>query len=57
VIITQNREEKFMVIDVYYYEQQEETLSLLKILALGQYEIEQGLFRSADEVFSDLDLE
>ncbi len=55
VIITQNGEAKFVVIDVHSYEQQEETLSLLKILALGQHEIEQGLFRSATEVFSDLD--
>ncbi len=57
VIITQNGEAKFVVIDVHSYEQQEETLSLLKILALGQHEIEQGLFRSAAEVFSDLDKE
>lgn len=57
VIITQNGEAKFVVIDVHSYEQQEETLSLLKILALGQHEIEQGLFRSATEVFSDLDKE
>ncbi len=57
VIITQNGEAKFVVIDVHSYEQQEETLTLLKILALGQHEIEQGLFRSATEVFSDLDKE
>ena len=57
VIITQNGEAKFVVIDVHSYEQQEETLSLLKILALGQHEIEQGLFRSATELFSDLDKE
>lgn len=38
-------------------EQQEETLNLLKILALGQHEIAQRLFRSADEVFSDLYLD
>lgn len=57
VIITQNGEAKFVVIDVHSYEQQEKTLSLLKILALGQHEIEQGLFRSATEVFSDLDKE
>ena len=57
VIITQNGEAKFVVIDVHSYEQQEETLSLLKILALGQHEIEQGLFRSATEVFSYLDKE
>ncbi len=43
--------------DVHSYEKQEETLNLPKILALDQREIEQGLFRPADEVFSDLDTE
>ncbi len=55
MIITQNGEAKFVVIDMHSYEQQEETLNLLKILALGQREIAQGLFRSADRVFSDFD--
>lgn len=57
MVITQNGEAKFVVIDVHSYEQQEETLALLKILALGQRAIEQGRFRSAAEVFADLDKE
>jgi prevent-host-death family protein len=57
LIITQNGEAKFVVIDVCSYEKQEETLALLKILALGQREIEQKRFRSASAVFSDLDKE
>jgi hypothetical protein len=39
------------------YEEHEETLALLKILALGNREIEQGNFRPAHEVFADLDKE
>ena len=44
--------------DVKSYEVQEETLALMKILALGNREIEQGKFRNAEnaeDVFADLD--
>ena len=41
--------------DVKSYEEQEETLALLKILALGNREIEQGKFRDTEDVFADLD--
>ena len=44
-----------MVMDVKSYEEQEETVALLKILALGNREIEQGRFRPADDVFAALD--
>ncbi|NNM59806.1 MAG: hypothetical protein HKM04_08325 [Legionellales bacterium] len=33
----------------------EKALSLFNILALGQNQIETGLFRSAGDVFADLD--
>lgn len=55
MLITQNGEAKLVVMDVRTYEEHEETLALLKILALGNKEIEQGKFRSADEVFAELD--
>ncbi|AAO90189.1 type II toxin-antitoxin system Phd/YefM family antitoxin [Coxiella burnetii] len=55
MLITQNGEAKLVVLDVKSYEEYEETLSLLKILSLGQKEIEKGQFRSADDVFADLD--
>lgn len=55
MLITQNGEAKLVVMDVRSYEEHEETLALLKILALGNHEIEQGNFRSADDVFKDLD--
>lgn len=41
--------------DVKSYEEQEETLALLKILALGNREIEQGKFRDTEDVFAELD--
>lgn len=55
LLITQNGEAKLVVMDVKSYEEQEETLALLKILALGNREIEQGKFRDAEEVFAELD--
>jgi len=57
MLITQNGEAKLVVMDVHSYEEQEETLALLKLLALGNQEIEQGKFRLADDVFHDLDKE
>ncbi len=55
LLITQNGEAKLVVIDVKSFEESEETLALLKILALGNREIEQEKFRTIDEVFAELD--
>lgn len=55
LLITQNGEAKLVVLDVKSYEEYEETLALLKILALGNQQIEQKHFRSANDVFADLD--
>lgn len=55
LLITQNGEAKLVVMDVKSYEEQEETLALLKILALGNREIEQGKFRDVEDVFAELD--
>ena len=57
LLITQNGEAKLVVMDVRTYEEQEQTLALLKILALGNREIELGRFRTASDVFADLDSE
>ncbi|CAN5606163.1 type II toxin-antitoxin system Phd/YefM family antitoxin [soil metagenome] len=57
MLITQNGEAKLVVMDVRSYEAHEETLSMLKLLALGNREIEQGQFRDMDAVFAELDLE
>ena len=42
LIITQNGEAKIVVQDIKSYEENEETLAMLKILALGNSQIEQG---------------
>lgn len=57
MLITQNGEAKLVVMDVKSFEEQEETMALLKILALGQKEIEEGKFYSAASVLSELDKE
>lgn len=54
MLITQNGEAKLVVMDVKSYEEQEATLALLKLLALGNREIENGHFRCAEDVFTEL---
>ena len=55
LLITQNGEAKLAVIDIKSFEEREETLSLLKILALGNSEIEQQKYQEVENLFSDLD--
>jgi len=54
ILITQNGEAKAVLQDVVSYEQMQETLALLKLLAMGDREIERGQFKPVDEVFADL---
>jgi prevent-host-death family protein len=42
IIITQNGEAKAVLIDVHSYEQSQETLALLQILAIGKRQVEAG---------------
>ncbi len=55
LLITQNGEAKLVILDVKSYEDWEESLALLKLLALGNREIEQGKFRDIETVFAELD--
>ncbi len=55
LVITQNGEATMVVIDVKSYEERENTLALLKLLAIGNGQIEQGRFRDAEDVFAELD--
>ena len=50
MLITQNGEAKAVIQDVASYEQTQETLALLKILALGNREVEEGRVRPLAEV-------
>ena len=54
LVITQNGEAKLVVQDIRSYEQTQETLALLKILALGMRQIHEGHVRSATEVIDTL---
>ena len=53
VIVTQNGEAKAVLQDIVSYEENRETLALLKILALGNDQIARGETRPA-AVFADL---
>ncbi|GAB6405112.1 type II toxin-antitoxin system Phd/YefM family antitoxin [Pseudomonas sp. MHK4] len=55
LVITQNGEAKLVVMDVKSFEEQEDTMALLKLLAMGNREIVEGKFREAEDVFADLD--
>ncbi|WP_448722741.1 type II toxin-antitoxin system Phd/YefM family antitoxin [Pseudomonas farris] len=55
LVITQNGEAKLVVMDVKSFEEQEDTMVLLKLLAMGNREIEEGKFRDAEDVFAEMD--
>ena len=50
LVITQNGEAKAVMQDVASYDETQETLALLKILALGNREIEEGKVKPVAEV-------
>ena len=50
MVITQNGEAKAVIQDVVSYEQTQETLALLKILALGNQQVAQGRVKPLGEV-------
>ncbi len=54
LVITQNGEAKVVIQDVQSYEQTQETLALLKILALGNRQIEEGQVQEVTTVFENL---
>ena len=51
VLITQNGEAKAVLQDVASYEEMQETLALLKLLALGQHDLDAGHLAPVDEAF------
>ena len=54
MIITQNGEAKAVVQDIESYEQTQEAMALLKILALGSRQIEEGKVQPAADVIKRL---
>ena len=51
VLITQNGEARAVLQDVASYDEMQETLALLKLLALGQQDIDAGRHEPVDAVF------
>ena len=54
LIVTQNGEAKAVIQDIDSYEQTQETLALLKILALGNRQIEAGDVQPASDAIAQL---
>jgi prevent-host-death family protein len=54
LVITQNGEAKVVIQDIKSYEETQETLALLKILALGNRQIEEAKVHPAAEVIARL---
>lgn len=54
LVITQNGEAKAVLQDVATYEQTQETLALLKILALGNQEVDVGRVKPVADVVARL---
>ena len=54
LVITQNGEAKVVMQGIDSFEQTQETLALLKILALGTRQIEEGRVQPAQAVFQSI---
>jgi prevent-host-death family protein len=54
MIITQNGEAKAVIQDIESYENNQQTMALLKILALGMNQIEKGGVQQAGDVIKRL---
>lgn len=55
MLITQNGEAKLVVMDVKSYEEQEQAMALLQLLAGGRKEIEEGRIIPAADVFTQIE--
>ncbi|MGD0397895.1 MAG: type II toxin-antitoxin system Phd/YefM family antitoxin [Syntrophobacteraceae bacterium] len=54
LVITQNGQAKVVIQDIESYEQTQETMALLKILALGAGQVEEGKVQRAADVIKGL---
>lgn len=52
IIITQNGEARAVLVDVHTYEETQESMALLQILAIGQKQVEAGQIRPLEDVIS-----
>jgi len=54
MIITQNGEARVVIQDIESYEQNQHTMALLKILALGMHQVEEGKVKPAGDVIKHM---
>ena len=54
MVITHNGEAKVVLQDVKVYEQTQEAISLLKILAISEKELKKGNYKTLDKTFKDV---
>jgi prevent-host-death family protein len=54
IIITQNGEARAVLVDVHSYEETQESLALLQILAIGQQQVEAGQTYPLSEVIDKI---
>jgi prevent-host-death family protein len=54
LVITQNGEAKAVMQDIKSYEQTQEAIALLKVLALGMRQIDEGKVQPAEDVVAQL---
>jgi prevent-host-death family protein len=55
MIITQNGEAKAAIIDIREFEQMQETIAMLKLVAQGKKSMAAKRFRPAEDVLRDLE--
>ena len=53
IIITQNGEARAVLVDIHSYEESQETMALLQILAIGKKEIEAGETIPISEIINE----
>ena len=55
IIITHNGEAKMVVQDIESYQKLKESLDMLKLVAMGKKQIDEGKTKPADEVFKSIE--
>lgn len=55
IYITQHGKAKIVLQDVYSYEQTQESLAMLKLLAMSSKSIREGKFKPVAQAFDDLE--
>ena len=54
IIVTHHGEAKVVVQDIHVFEQTQESLAMLKLLAQSKVSMQQGKFKPASKAFADL---